>query len=147
MAILKIIQGMVDAVFLPLAGGTLTGALTLSGAPTVDLHAATKKYVDDNAGGTVSVLSKTSGTSIDLAGVDVVHFAYGAPATISTYTNVTPGKLYAFVNHGGSAITIDRTGAYMDGSTNAVLDTEDVALMIGRSATTLRQAAGETNNG
>lgn len=35
---------------LPLAGGTLTGALTLSGAPTADLHAATKKYVDDNAG-------------------------------------------------------------------------------------------------
>ena len=34
---------------LPLAGGTLTGALTLSGAPTNNLHAATKKYVDDNA--------------------------------------------------------------------------------------------------
>lgn len=32
---------------LPKAGGTMTGALTLSGAPTVDLHAATKKYVDD----------------------------------------------------------------------------------------------------
>jgi hypothetical protein len=29
----------------------MTGALTLSGAPTVDLHAATKKYVDDNSGG------------------------------------------------------------------------------------------------
>ena len=29
------------------AGDTMTGALTLSGAPTVDLHAATKKYVDD----------------------------------------------------------------------------------------------------
>ena len=29
------------------AGDTMTGALTLSGAPTSDLHAATKKYVDD----------------------------------------------------------------------------------------------------
>jgi hypothetical protein len=29
------------------SGDTMTGALTLSGAPTVDLHAATKKYVDD----------------------------------------------------------------------------------------------------
>ena len=28
-------------------GGTMTGALTLSGAPTQDLQAATKKYVDD----------------------------------------------------------------------------------------------------
>ncbi len=29
------------------AGDTMAGALTLSGAPTVDLHASTKKYVDD----------------------------------------------------------------------------------------------------
>jgi hypothetical protein len=29
------------------AGDTMTGLLTLSGAPTNDLHAATKKYVDD----------------------------------------------------------------------------------------------------
>lgn len=32
---------------LPKAGGTMTGALLLGGAPTVDLHPATKKYVDD----------------------------------------------------------------------------------------------------
>jgi|688.fasta_scaffold26922_4 hypothetical protein len=42
---------------LPLAGGTLTGALTLSGAPTVDLQAATKKYVDDAATTSVSTAS------------------------------------------------------------------------------------------
>lgn len=29
------------------SGGTMTGALTLSGGPTNNLHAATKKYVDD----------------------------------------------------------------------------------------------------
>ena len=39
------------ATFLRIAGGVMTGPLTLSGAPTMDLHAATKKYVDDNAGG------------------------------------------------------------------------------------------------
>jgi hypothetical protein len=31
------------------AGGTMTGDLILSGAPTADLEAATKKYVDDTA--------------------------------------------------------------------------------------------------
>ena len=36
---------------LPKAGGTMTGKIVLDGAPTADLHAATKKYVDDNAGG------------------------------------------------------------------------------------------------
>lgn len=33
---------------LNLTGGTLTGLLTLSAAPTADLHASTKKYVDDS---------------------------------------------------------------------------------------------------
>ena len=42
---------------LPKAGGTMTGKITLDGAPTTDLHAATKKYVDDNAGGGSATLS------------------------------------------------------------------------------------------
>ena len=33
--------------YLSLSGGTLTGALTLDAAPTANLQAATKKYVDD----------------------------------------------------------------------------------------------------
>ena len=37
--------------FVPLAGGTMTGALTLSGDPTADLHAATKQYVDTGLAG------------------------------------------------------------------------------------------------
>ena len=40
---------------LPKAGGTMTGKITLDGAPTSNLHAATKKYVDDNAGATSAV--------------------------------------------------------------------------------------------
>jgi len=32
------------------SGGVMTGLLTLSGAPTLNLHASTKKYVDDNVG-------------------------------------------------------------------------------------------------
>lgn len=34
--------------YIPPSGGTMTGALTLFGAPTNNLHAATKKYVDDS---------------------------------------------------------------------------------------------------
>ena len=43
-----------DSTKLPIAGGTMTGDLTLKGNPTTDLMAATKKYVDDcvaSAGG------------------------------------------------------------------------------------------------
>ena len=44
-------QDEADARYLQLSGGTMTGPLNLSGAPTTDNQAATKKYVDDNAGG------------------------------------------------------------------------------------------------
>lgn len=50
----------------PKSGGTMTGALTLSGAPTSDLHAATKKYVDElmagGSGSGGSAAGVTSGT-------------------------------------------------------------------------------------
>jgi hypothetical protein len=46
--------GTVYDSFVLKAGSTMTGALTLSGAPTVDLHAATKAYVDTIAGSTAA---------------------------------------------------------------------------------------------
>jgi hypothetical protein len=39
-----------DALYLSLTGGTVTGPITLPGAPTNALHAATRQYVDDNSG-------------------------------------------------------------------------------------------------
>lgn len=50
-------QDDADARYLQLTGGTMTGPLTLSGAPTSNLQAATKKYVDDTVGGATLVLS------------------------------------------------------------------------------------------
>lgn len=44
---------------LALAGGTMTGALTLSGAPTANLHAVTKQYVD----GEISTVSSSVSTN------------------------------------------------------------------------------------
>ncbi len=60
------VSGTVDGVdvsaipttYMPLAGGTFTGDVTLAGAPTADLHAATKKYVDDELSAGGGVLSK-----------------------------------------------------------------------------------------
>jgi hypothetical protein len=48
-----------DAIVLK-AGSTMTGALTLSGAPTVDLHAATKAYVDTVAGSATAAAASAS---------------------------------------------------------------------------------------
>jgi hypothetical protein len=61
------VQTQLDARLLK-AGGTLTGALTLSGAPTAALHPATKQYVDDTLNGVsnrktaVRVATTTAGT-------------------------------------------------------------------------------------
>ena len=46
-----ITRSQADGRYLRRTGGTLTGPLTLPGAPTADAHAATKAYVDDNVGG------------------------------------------------------------------------------------------------
>ena len=47
---------------LALAGGTMTGALTLSGAPTSSLHAATKAYVDSVSSTVSSLQSEVDAT-------------------------------------------------------------------------------------
>jgi hypothetical protein len=50
-----------DSTKLPIAGGTMTGNLTLKGNPTADLMAATKKYVDDSvASATAGLLSSNN---------------------------------------------------------------------------------------
>ena len=51
---------------LPLAGGTMTGALTLSGAPSSTLHATTKTYVDTNFLSKTSTSAQTMAAAIDM---------------------------------------------------------------------------------
>ena len=90
------------------AGGTMTGAITLSGAPTTSLHAATKDYVDTmlpKAGGTMagfvtlhadptSALHAASKQFVDSAGTALTS-AYTAADTAlsSTLTSSVAGKL------------------------------------------------------
>lgn len=66
------------------AGDTMTGALILSGAPAVDLQAATKKYVDDNAGGgDVDDLTTATGTATQMVRVAAAGgLEYRSPANV-----------------------------------------------------------------
>lgn len=50
------------------SGGTMTGALTLSGAPTEELQAATKKYVDDYVAANTKKYTAGTGIQISEAG-------------------------------------------------------------------------------
>ena len=71
---------------LPLAGGTMTGALTLSGAPTANLHAATKAYVDAEVAGVVDSAPGALDTLNELAAAlgDDANFATTTATNIGT---------------------------------------------------------------
>ena len=108
---------------LPKAGGTLTGALTLSADPTSALHAATKQYVDNLAIGldvkasvrvaTTAVLpggagtynnstgTLTGGSSAALGTVDSVsNLAVGNRILIKNQANAVHNGIYTVTNLG-----------------------------------------------
>ncbi len=67
---------LIPTAFVPLSGGTMSGALTLPSNPTANLHAATKQYVDvGNILNANSVFANTtnnsaSGTSLSVSGTN-----------------------------------------------------------------------------
>lgn len=88
-----ITQEQADARYVQLAGGTMTGALTLSGAPTSDLQAATKKYVDDHAGGIKSALIGMANSGDTTITFDASQYYKTAVSLTLEYTGpVTSGK-------------------------------------------------------
>lgn len=97
------------AKYVPLAGGTMTGKLKLSGAPTEDMDAATKKYVDDsvasagggdmlksvydtNGNGIVDNAEKVGGHTV---GKDVPEDAVFTDTTYENATANSPGLMSA----------------------------------------------------
>ena len=73
---------------LALAGGTMTGALTLSGAPTANLHAATKAYVD-TASDTSALQSELDATQAGAGlGSGGAYTANGSANYISSVTTL-----------------------------------------------------------
>lgn len=76
---------------MPKSGGTFTGAVTLNGAPTENLHPATKKYVDDQI-------------TTNLAASDAMVFkgtlGTGGTVTAVPTTNVVKGDTYKVITAG-----------------------------------------------
>jgi hypothetical protein len=84
---------------LALAGGTMTGALTLSGAPTSDLHAATKLYVDNVTAGINFHESVHAASTINIS-ANYSNGTSGVGATLTADTN------RAFSTLDGESVTI-----------------------------------------
>lgn len=88
------------ASFVPLAGGTMTGPLILSGVPTVGSQAANKTYVDTVASGFTVILAAAAATTANL---NATPAGAGIGATL---TNA--GAMAAFAVDGYNANTNDR---------------------------------------
>ena len=97
---------------LNLAGGTMTGALTLSGAPTANLHAATKAYVDTVASSGSSTQSELDATQTGAGlGTDGSYSANGSANYISAASSLKDAddKLDAQIKTNADAIASNDT--------------------------------------
>jgi len=95
---------------LNLSGGTLTGALTLSGAPTADLHATTKIYVDELIAAGIHYHNPVRVESPDSAGSLNATYDNGTSGVGATLTN--NGTQAALVIDGVTLATSDRVLIY-----------------------------------
>jgi hypothetical protein len=97
------------------SGGTMTGALTLSGAPTSDLHAATKQYVDGLAAGINFHQPVIAATAGNLAGV-YDNGTNGVGATLTASANGSIGTIDgASVSVGNRVLLRAQTDATQNG--------------------------------
>jgi hypothetical protein len=86
------------------SGGTMTGALTLSGAPSTDLQAATKKYVDDKFTG-------SSNVDPSFASAVANEISLGSLANVNL-NNLTAGQILGF--NGTEFVPVANSGAKGD---------------------------------
>ena len=114
-----------DSTKLPIAGGTMTGDLTLKGNPTADLMAATKKYVDD------SVASAGGG--------DVLAAGNNSFTGANTFRNS--------VTMAGGAVFTSRTTTLAWKNATQTVATINASTYTGNSATATKLATARTING
>ena len=104
---------------MPKAGGTFTGAVTLSGAPTADLQAATKKYVDDAKSSAVSTAAADAKSKADAAqtaaAADAKAKADQALADAKAYADTKTAGLTGAMHYKGTVEAWPPTGTYVSG--------------------------------
>ena len=105
-----------NAAYVALGGSTMTGALTLSGAPTNNSHAATKAYVDG------AVIADTDTQDLTISG-RTITLDRGGNVTVPapTYASVT-GKPATFAPIIGSTSATAMAGNTTIPSGNQILD-------------------------
>ncbi len=134
---------------LPLAGGTMTGALTLSGAPSSNLHAATKAYVDTEVANVVDSAPATLDTLNELAAAlnDDANFSTTVTNSIATKMPLAGGTFTGNVDFDDNAKARFGTGddleIYHDGTHSYIDDAGTGSLHIRASQLNIDKYTGE----
>ena len=135
------------------AGGTMTGLLTLSGAPTTDLHASTKKYVDDTLmavtttaelpgqSGNSGKYLTTNGTIASWSAIDLTPYLTIATAATTyqaklTRRNVTSADSPVTAAYGDDISCDSSGGAITINLPAAVAGQPEIIIRAGASAAT-----------
>ena len=92
------VKTLINRLFLPKAGGTLTGKLTLDGDPTSDLHASTKAYADFVASLNADEIATLKHITRDLHAID-------DPPAWSDASD-SDGDIYAELYTSGTQVTL-----------------------------------------
>lgn len=104
---------------MPKAGGTFTGAVTLSGAPTAELHAATKKYVDEAKTSAITTAAADATTKAnaakDAAAADATSKANQALTNAKAYADEKTAGLTGAMHYKGAVEAWPPTGTYVSG--------------------------------
>lgn len=106
-----------DARYVLKSGDTMTGLLTLSGAPQADLQAATKKYVDDK---TASDINTTYDFGAATDGSNAQLQLVGSDGSTDAVT-ITPGSNITITSQSSSGFTINAAGSAIPGTGNVTI--------------------------
>ena len=109
-------------------GDTMQGLLTLSGAPTADLHAATKLYVDD-AVGAIPIFSGLHAALTDLPDPSAHHTRYNdneAQGAMGPLNDINPFNHNRYTDAEAVAAVGPHTIKYTDAEAVAAVATADV---------------------
>lgn len=121
------LDGLDASAFLQKAGGTMVGALILAGAPTADLHAATKRYADDIAAAKLAKAGDTMTGLLTLSG-DPTASLHAVPKQYADGL-VTAAALLA------KLLTVDGSGSGLDADLFDGLDSAAFLQKIGGALT------------
>lgn len=105
---------------MPKSGGTFTGLVTLSESPTSDLHAATKKYVDDAKSSAISTAAKDATSKANAAqaaaATDATTKANQALSDAKTYVDTKTAGLTGAMHFRGEVTAVPpKSGTYVSG--------------------------------